>query len=54
MRPILETSQRTTETKIGDVLETVAEKSAIVALNVAGYLEEQMKPTFEVALKDGK
>ncbi|CAF3487534.1 unnamed protein product [Fusarium graminearum] len=53
MRPILETSQRTTETKIGDVLETVAEKSAIVALNVAGYLEEQMKPTFEVALKDG-
>ncbi|QPC58119.1 hypothetical protein HYE67_000350 [Fusarium culmorum] len=53
MRHILETSQRTTETKIGDVLGTVADKSAIVALNVAGYLEEEMKPTFEVALKDG-
>ncbi|KAF0637775.1 hypothetical protein FPSE5266_09531 [Fusarium pseudograminearum] len=52
MRPILESSQRATETQIGDILGTLAEKSAIVALNVANSLEDEMKPTFENALQD--
>ncbi|KAL3600183.1 hypothetical protein FPOAC2_04414 [Fusarium poae] len=52
MRPILENSQRTTETQIGQILGTLAERAAIVAINVAKTLEEEMKPTFEAALQD--
>ncbi|OBS23368.1 hypothetical protein FPOA_03917 [Fusarium poae] len=53
MRPMLEASQRATETKIADVLGTVADKAAIVALNVVGHLQDEMIPTFQVALQDG-
>lgn len=54
MRPILEDSQRATETKISDVLGTLAERSAIVTLNAVNYLHNEMAPTFRAALLDGK
>jgi hypothetical protein len=54
MRPILENSQRTTETQIGDVLGTLAEKAAIVTVNAVQYLQDEMRPTFRIAMEDSK
>ncbi|KAJ4009644.1 hypothetical protein NW752_009231 [Fusarium irregulare] len=52
MRPILENSQRAMSTKIGDVLSTLAEKSALVTVDAVVYLHDEMRPTFEAAAAD--
>ncbi|RGP59817.1 GTPase slip-gc [Fusarium sporotrichioides] len=49
-RSVLKNSQRAIETRIGDVLETLAEDAAIVALDVVSTLQNEMNPTFEAAL----
>jgi hypothetical protein len=54
MRPILDNSQRATETDIGNALDKLSQNAATVALEAVTYLTDEMTPTFRAAAADSK
>ncbi|PCD32744.1 hypothetical protein AU210_008986 [Fusarium oxysporum f. sp. radicis-cucumerinum] len=55
MRPILNTSQRSTENQIRKTIEELSQKASSVAFDSAEFLTDEMKPTFEECMEiDGR
>jgi hypothetical protein len=54
MRPILDNSQRATETDIGNVLDKLSQKASTIAFEAVAYLTDEMTPTFRAAAADSK
>ncbi|KAF5586418.1 gtpase slip-gc [Fusarium pseudocircinatum] len=55
MRPVLNTSQRSTENQIRKAIEDLSQKASSVAFDSADYLTDEMKPTFEMCMEtDGR
>ncbi|KAM0351869.1 hypothetical protein ACHAPU_002382 [Fusarium lateritium] len=52
MRPILDSSQRATETDIGNALDSLSQKASTVAFEAVTYLTDEMKRTFRAAADD--
>ncbi|WZH49307.1 Dynamin_N domain-containing protein [Fusarium acuminatum] len=52
MRPILDNSQRATETDIGNVLDKLSQKASTIAFEAVAYLTDEMTPTFRAAAAD--
>jgi hypothetical protein len=53
MRPILNTSQRSTENQIRKTIEELSQKASSVAFDSAEFLTDEMKPTFEECMETG-
>lgn len=53
MRPILNTSQRSTENQIRKTIEELSQKASSVAFDSAEFLTDEMKPTFEECMEIG-